>query len=82
MVEPTLEDDTQAAIIDLNPEALLVTLEMRQLLSQLTPEEISAPPSAPESTITIVEMRSGSAPAVTRIATMDILEELTLQMIE
>jgi len=56
---------------------------MRQLLTQLTPAETSAPPSAPESTpVTDIEIGSESAPTVATTTTMDILEELTLQIIE
>ena len=53
-VKPTLEAATQEAITVSNPEAHLVTSEMRQLLTQLTPGETSAQPSAPESTPMIV----------------------------
>ena len=56
---------------------------MRQPLTQLTPGETSAPPSTPESTpVTVVETGSESVLAATTTSTMDILEELTLQMIE
>jgi len=82
-VKPTLKYAIQEAITVPNPEAPLVTSKMRQLLTQLTPRDTSAPSSALESThVTVVETGSGSAPAATTTSTMDILEELTLQMIE
>ena len=83
MVRPTMEAATQGVFTDQNPEAPFVTSKMRQFLSQLTPKETRTPPSTPESTpITVIEMESGSGPTVTAIATMDILEELTLHVIE
>jgi len=72
---------THEAIIDPDPEAPVVTSEMRQLLNQLAPVLLggtSAPPSTSESTsVTIVETGLGSAPPEP-ISAMDILEELTL----
>jgi len=56
---------------------------MRHLLIQLTPGETSAPPSAPENTlITVIETGSRSAPMAMTTTTMEILEELTHQMVE
>jgi len=82
-VKPTFEDATQEALTVSNPKALVVTSKIRELLTQLTSRETSGPPSTPESTsVTVVETGSGSSPAVMATTTMDILEELTLQMIK
>jgi len=84
-VEPVLEVDTQESITVPDPEAPVVTSEMRQLLTQLASILLggtSAPPSTSESTsVTIIETGSKSAPLVLTPA-MDILKELTLQMVE
>ena len=46
-VKPILKAATQETIIVSNPEAPLVTLEMRQLLAQLTPAETHTQPLVP-----------------------------------
>ena len=84
-VEHVFEIAIQGAIIVSDPEAPAVTLEMRQLLNQLAPVLLGgtrAPTLVSESTsVTTVETGSGSfLPAPT--PPMDILKELTLQMIE
>ena len=85
MVKSALEIVTQEAIIVPTPEAPVVTLKMRQLLTELAlvlVAGMSAPPSTSVSTtISIMEAGSASASMVPSPA-IDILKELTLQMIE
>jgi len=81
-VKPTFEDARQEALTVQNFEAPLVTSKMRPLLTQLTSGETSVSPSALESTpITVMETGSRSVPTAKATTTLDILEELTLQMI-
>jgi len=84
-VEPLFKVTTQEIIIAPNHEAPVVTSEMRQPLTQLAPTllgETSVSPSTSESvSIMIIETGSGSAPLVLTPA-MDILEELSLQMVK
>ena len=84
-VKPILEAATQEAITIFDPEALVVTSEMRQLLTQVAPIFLggtSAPALTSESiSIMNVETGLGSAHPVLTPA-MNILEELTLQMVE
>jgi len=84
-VKSVLEIVTLEAITVSTPEAAVVTSEMRQFLTELAPVLLggmSAPPSTFKSTTTsIVETGLGSALTVSSLV-IDILEELTLQMIE
>jgi len=86
VVHPTLEVATTQDVIRTSvSETPIVTSEMRQLLTQLAFVFLggtSVPPLTSESTfVTIVETGSGSAPQALT-PTIDILEELTLQMID
>ena len=82
VVRPALEVTTiQDAITTPTSEALVVTSEMRQLLSPLAPVLLGGTSALPliskSPSVTIVETGSRSALLVPTLA-MDILEELTL----
>ena len=85
MVKSTLEVATQEATTISTFEALVVTLEMRQLMVQLVPillGETNALPSPYDSMTTIImEIGLESALLVLTLVT-DIMEELNLQIVE
>ena len=84
-MEPVLKIAIQEAITVPNLEAPAVISEIRQLRTQPAPAflgGISVPPSTAESiSIAIVETGLGNTPLVPTLA-MDILEELSLQMVK
>ena len=87
MVQSTLEVTTLKATIISSSKALVVTLEMRQLMVQLVPvllgETSTSHPPYERTITTIEEIGSGSAPPAPAPAPIiDIMEELTLQIVE
>jgi len=82
-VKPILKAATQETIIVSNPEAPLVTSEMRQLLAQLTPAETHTPPLAPwEHSCYCRRDGIQKCSCGDNNNNYGYLEELTLQMIE